>query len=66
MSNAKKVTLYVDEDLLKKAQRQTGEGLTETVRRGLKLIAAARAYEKVRSFKGKYKSSIDLKQLRED
>ena len=66
MSAAKKITIQISEDLLKKAQQTTGEGITETIREGLKLLAASRAYEKLRRLRGKLKFSIDLDSLRED
>ena len=66
MSNIKKVTIHLPEELLEKAQEATGEGITETVRRGLELIAAAKAYEDVRALRGKVKFGIDLMKLRDD
>lgn len=66
MSAAKKVTVHLPEDLLAKAQQSTGQGITETIRLGLQLVAASRAYEGLRNLKGKVAFSIDLKKLRED
>lgn len=53
-------------DLLKSAMKQTGEGITETVREGLKLIAAREAYLGVLGYEGRYKFSLDLNKLRKD
>ena len=66
MANAKKITIHIPEDLLQKAQESTGQGITQTVKQGLKLIAASNAYEKLRSLRGKVKFSIKLKDLRKD
>ena len=66
MKNAKKITIEVPGDLLSKAQDQTGKGISETVRNGLKLLAAADAYSKLRKMKGKVKFSKTVRELRED
>ncbi len=66
MSAAKKVTVHIPEDLLTKAQQSTGQGITETIRLGLQLVAAGRAYEGMRRLKGKVAFSLDLKSMRED
>ena len=58
--------MHVPEELLKKARHQTGEGITETVREGLRLVAAGRVFDQVRKLRGKVKFSIDLDDLRED
>ena len=44
----------------------SGEGITQTVRRGLELVAAGRAYEELRRLRGKVRLGIDLEALRED
>jgi len=64
MPTNRKVTLELPEDLLRKAQQCTGEGLTATVRRGLELLAASRAYTELRKLRGKVKFSIKLNDLR--
>ncbi len=62
----KKLTLEVPEDLLKRATKATGEGVTPTVRRGLELVAASGAYTKLRALRGKVKFSVKLAELRAD
>jgi hypothetical protein len=62
----RKVTVELSRELLRKAQRTTGAGLTATIRRGLELVAAGRAYEELLRLKGKVPLSIDLDDLRED
>ncbi|OGQ33869.1 MAG: hypothetical protein A3F16_06480 [Deltaproteobacteria bacterium RIFCSPHIGHO2_12_FULL_43_9] len=66
MSTAKKITIHIEENLLKKALQSTGEGVTATVRKGLQLVAASLAYKKLLQLRGKYKFSIDLNELRKD
>lgn len=66
MEAARKITVILPEDLVEKAQNCTGEGLTPTIRRGLELIAAGHAYDRLRSLRGKLKLNINLKKLRED
>ncbi len=66
MKAARKITVHVPEDLLEKARKTTGEGITQTVRRGLELVAADRAYRELRRLRGKVSISMDLEKLRED
>lgn len=69
MKNAgaiKKITVELPTALLFKAQESTGQGITETIRRGLQLVAANESYEALRKLRGKVKFSIDLKHLRDD
>lgn len=63
---AKKITIHVDGLLLRRAQRCTGEGVTATIRRGLELVAAGEAYDRLRALRGKVSFSVGLKTLRED
>lgn len=62
----RKITLELPEDLLRKAQKCTGEGVTATIRRGLVLVAASTAYTGLQKLRGKVKFSIKLKDLRND
>jgi hypothetical protein len=66
MARTRKVTMELPDDLLRDAQEATGEGLTETVRRGLRLVAAGKAYRDLRRLRGKIAFSVDLLALRED
>ncbi|MBW2268850.1 MAG: hypothetical protein JRH16_09745 [Deltaproteobacteria bacterium] len=66
MAEKRKITLEVPADLLERALASSGEGITQTVRQGLKLVAAGRAYEELRRLRGKVKLGIDLEALRED
>jgi hypothetical protein len=58
--------MELPDDLLRDAQEATGEGLTETVRWGLRLVAAGKAYRDLRRLRGKIAFSVDLSALRED
>ena len=66
MKQARRITVNIPGDLLKQAQKSTGKGITETVRRGLQLVAAGGACRQLREMRGKMRVSIDLKALRED
>ncbi len=66
MESTRKVTVELPGELLRQAQRTTGAGITATIRRGLELVAAGRAYEELRKLRGKVALTIDLEKLRED
>jgi hypothetical protein len=66
MAEKRKITLEVPEDLLERALAASGEGITQTVRQGLQMVAAGGAYEELRRLRGKVKLGIDLEALRED
>jgi len=61
-----KVTVMLPRDLVARAKRVSGLGLTPAIRKGLEAIAATEAYEALRKLRGKVKFSIDLKDLRRD
>ena len=62
----RKITVQVPENDLIDAQSYTGEGVTETVRAGLKKLASAKAQRELRKLRGTFKFTIDLDRLRED
>jgi hypothetical protein len=66
MKPERKITVHVDRELLAKAQRATHAGISETVRKGLELLAASEAYDQLLKMRGKMKFSINLNELRED
>jgi Arc/MetJ-type ribon-helix-helix transcriptional regulator len=66
MKAERKITVHVPEELLDRAREQTGQGITETVRQGLRLVAAGQTYRKLRSLRGKVSIELDLPALRED
>ncbi len=66
MNAQRKVTVHLPEELLDKAQKASGQGITETVRQGLQLIAAGDTFRRVSMLRGRVKFSVGAKQLRED
>lgn len=62
----RKVTVHLPSDLLDRAQKATGEGITETVRQGLELVAARETFRRVRHLRGSVKFTVDLTRLRDD
>lgn len=66
MEYLKKITVELPTALLDEAQKQTGCGITETIRQGLKLLAASRAYEDLRKLKGKVKFSLSVSEMKEE
>jgi hypothetical protein len=66
MEPARKITIEVPPDLLEKAQRATGSGITQTVRTGLQLVAASQAYARLRQLRGKVRFSRTSSELKAD
>lgn len=66
MSDARKITVEVPVDLLERAQRASGAGITETVRAGLQLVAASAAYARLRQLRGKVRFSRSVAALKAD
>ena len=59
-----KVTVMLPRDLVERAKRVSGLGITPAIRRGLEAVAATDAYEGIRRLRGKVKFSISLNELR--
>ena len=66
MGTARKITVEIPQDLLKKAQQASGTGITQTVRTGLQLVAASRTYARLRKLRGKVRFSRTLAELKAD
>ena len=66
MKGAHKITVQLQDELLHKARAATGTGITQTIRQGLELVAAGRAYEDLRKLRGRVKLSLDLRRVRDD
>ena len=66
MVSERKITVHVRRDLLDRAQKAARAGVSETVRKGLELLAASEAYDGLLKMRGKVKFSIDLNELRQD
>ena len=63
---ARKITVEVPPELLAKAQRASGGGITQTVRTGLQLVAASQAYARLRQLRGKVRFTRTLAELKAD
>jgi hypothetical protein len=66
METARKITVEVPEELLEKAQKAIGAGITQTVRTGLTLVAASQTYAELRKLRGKVRFSRTLAELKAD
>lgn len=66
MRPEKKITVMLPEDLLDRALKASGEGITPTLRKGLELVAAKDTYKGLLKLKGKFDLKLDLKELRKD
>jgi hypothetical protein len=66
VEKARKITVEVPEELLEKAQEASGEGITQTVRTGLQLVAASRTYARLRQLRGKVRFTRTLAELKAD
>jgi hypothetical protein len=66
MAKARKVTVELPAELLEKAQRASGTGVTQTIRAGLQLIAASRTYDQLLRLRGKVRFSRTSDELKDD
>jgi hypothetical protein len=66
MQTAREITVEVPEELLEKAQKASGEGITQTVRTGLQLVAASRTYARLRQLRGKVRFARTWAELKAD
>jgi hypothetical protein len=66
METDRKITVEVSEELLEKAQQAIGGGITETVRTGLRLVAASKTYAQLRKLRGKVRFSRTAAELKTD
>ena len=66
MEPARKITVEVPPELLAKAQRASGSGITQTVRTGLQLVAASHAYARLRQLRGKVRFTRTSAELKAD
>ena len=62
----RKLTILIPEKLLQKARRVSKTGITPTVRKGLELLAAQEAYERLLKMRGKGGFSMTWQELRGD
>lgn len=66
MQPVRKITVEVPAELLEKALRAGGTGITQTVRTGLQLVAASQAYGHLRQLRGRIRFSRTLAELKAD
>ena len=66
MALQRKITVSVPEALLVSAQKETGTGVTETVRDGLRKLASRRAQRELLELRGKVKFSMTWEELKQD
>ena len=66
MRALRKITVQVPEEDLALAQAYTGEGVTETVRKGLKRLASMQAQQGLLKLRGKVKFSLTSDELKYD
>ena len=66
MGTVRKITIEVPAELLEKAQRACGGGITQTVRTGLELAAASLTYTRLRQLRGKVRFTRTLEELKAD
>jgi len=62
----KKVTVMLPAELLDRALKASGQGLTATLRKGLELISARDTYNSLLKLKEKFDFKIDLADSRRD
>jgi hypothetical protein len=66
VETARKITVEIPGDLLERAQKASGAGITQTVRTGLQLLAASKTYDRLRELRGKVRFSRSLAELKAD
>ncbi len=66
MTRQKKITVEVPDDLLRRAQKVSRDGVTATVRQGLELVAGSDVYDKLEQLRGKVHLEYDVETLRRD
>jgi len=66
MGTDRKITVQIPRELLDKAQKASGTGITQTVRAGLQLVAASRTYARLRQFRGKVRFTRAIDDLKAD
>jgi len=64
--STQKITANLPTSLLKEAIKNTGVGITETLRKALELLNASSFYEEALKNRGKIKFGVSVKSLRDD
>jgi hypothetical protein len=63
---ARKITVEIPAELLERAQKASGSGVTQTVRESLQLMAASHTYARLRQLRGKMRFSMTSDELKDD
>lgn len=58
--------MEIPAELLEKAQRASGSGVTQTVRTGLELLAASDVYDRLLQMRGKVRFGRTFEELKDD
>jgi hypothetical protein len=66
MATARKITVEIPDELLQRAQKTSGAGITQTVRTGLQLLAASDVYERLLQMRGKVRFGRTFEELKDD
>jgi hypothetical protein len=66
MKVSRKYTVELEESLVQSAVKATGKSITDTVRQGLKILAATEAYRELAKMRGVANLQLDVKDLRKD
>ena len=66
MDTVQKITVEIPRELLDRAQKASGTGITQTVRAGLQLVAASRTYARLRQLRGKVRFAHTSAELKAD
>jgi hypothetical protein len=66
MATARKITVEIPNELLQRAQKASGAGITQTVRTGLQLLAASDVYDRLLQMRGKVRFGRTFEELKED
>jgi len=63
--STRKITIEVSKELLNRAQGATANGITETVRGGLQIVAALEDYAQARKLRRKYHFSVSVEEMKD-
>jgi hypothetical protein len=66
MGAKRRITVTLPADLLEQAQQASGTSITETVRTGLRLVAASPTYARLRKLRGTVRFSRTVEELKAD
>jgi len=65
-TTARKITTLLPADLIDQAQKVSKKNLTETIKMGLRMVAAQKTYQDLLKMQGKVALEVDWQTLKED